>query len=382
MAPRNRGSFYRPRGSLPTTAVFPVFSHAHGVSSSLPVAHLLSAAGVLRYHAEVVCRSPVARHLSRTKPSRGRRSAMLRKPLITTLVILFWAVSTGWLVTQKIAPLLFTGDPPASYFVPEERTAPVAWTVLWNDEVVGWSLSECTPRQPASQGWRLNTRLRLDDLPLEEILPDWVQRIAGHTLSTELPLILDTTGELWLDAEGHLEEFESKVYLPELGQRVVIRGTVEGENVEVTVRSREFVYETTRALPDTGMLGDELSPQAMLPGLTVGRRWTVPVYNPLGFTGSPLSVLHAHVEGAVTLFWEDRIVRPLLVAYRDDPAAYKEPRAQLWVDRDGRVLQQQSKILGSTLTFLRRTDDDARILAGTVPPVASGRPGSGIKGTP
>ncbi len=321
-------------------------------------------------------------HQESLPPHALESSTMLRKPLIATFVVLFWAVSTGWLVSQKIAPLLFTGEPPSSYFVPEDRKAPVAWTVLWNDEVVGWAVSECVPREPSTAGWMMTTRLRLDDLPLEEILPDWVQRMAGRSLPTELPLILDTTGELWLSSEGHLEEFVSKVFLPELGQRVIIRGAVEGDDVDVTVRSREFVYETSRKLPETGMLGDELSPQATLPGLTVGRRWTVPVYNPLSFTGSPLSVLHAHVEGAVTLFWEDRIVRPLLVAYRDDPAAYKEPRARLWVDRDGKVLQQESKILGSTLTFIRRTDDDARVLASTVPPVASGRPGSGIKGQP
>jgi hypothetical protein len=209
-----------------------------------------------------------------------------------------------------------------------------------------------------------------------------VQKVAAASFPVDTPLVLDTAGELWLDPSGNLEQFESKVFLPDLAQRVVIQGTVEGQDVAVTVRSRDFVYETKRQLPESGMLGDELSPQAMLPGLTIGRRWTVPVYNPLSFTGSPLTVLHAHVEGAVTLFWEDRIVRPLLVAYRDDPAAYREPRVRLWVAPDGRVLKQESQMLGSTLAFLRRTDDDARMLARTVPPIASGRPGSGIGRSP
>jgi len=306
---------------------------------------------------------------------------MLRRPWIATLVIIFWAASTGWLVSQKIAPLLFTGDPPTAHFIPEDHDAPVAWTVFFNDEIVGWALSESEPRDPASNGWRITTRLRLDELPLDQLLPDWVQKMAAGSFAAETPLVLDTTGELWLDPDGNLEQFESKVFLPDLAQRVVIRGSVEGPDVAITVRSRDFLYETKRQLPESGMLGDELSPQAMLPGLTIGRRWTVPVYNPLSFTGSPLAVLHAHVEGEVTLFWEDRIVRPLLVAYRDDPAAYREPRVRLWVDRDGRVLRQESQMLGSTLAFLRRTDDDARMLARTVPPVASGRPGSGIRGS-
>lgn len=301
---------------------------------------------------------------------------MLRRPWIATLVIVFWAASTGWLVSQKIAPLLVAGDPPSTHYLPENRDAPVAWTVFWNDEIVGWALSECQPRQPVENGWLVTTRLRLDELPLEELLPDWVTKLTASSFPSDMPLVLDTAGELWLDAGGNLEEFESKVFLPDLGQRVTIRGTVEQQDVAITVRSRDFVYETKRQLPESGMLGDELSPQAMLPGLTTGRRWTVPVYNPLSFTGSPLTVLHAHVEGEVTLFWEDRIMRPLLVAYRDDPAAYREPRVRLWVARDGRVLKQESRMLGSTLAFLRRTDDDARMLARTVPPVASGRPGS------
>jgi hypothetical protein len=305
---------------------------------------------------------------------------MLRRPWIATLVIVFWATSTGWLVSQKIAPLLFTGEPPTAHFIPEKRDAPVAWTVFWNEEIVGWALSECRPRQPPSSGWTITTRLRLDELPLEELLPDWVKKLTAHAFPPESPLILDTTGELWLDSDGHLQEFESKVFLPDLAQRIVIQGAVAGQDVELTVRSRDFVYETKRQMPESGMLGDELSPQAMLPGLTVGRRWTVPVYNPLAFSGTPLTVLHAHVEGEVTLFWEDRIVRPLLVAYRDDPSAYRDPRVRLWVDRDGRVLRQESMMLGSKLAFLRRTDEDARVLAGTVPPVASGRPGSGIGG--
>lgn len=301
---------------------------------------------------------------------------MLRNAWITPLVIVFWAASTGWLVSQKIAPLLFSGDPPTTRYLPEHRDAPVAWTVFWNDELVGWAVSECQQREPAEKGWLVTTRLRLDDLPLEELLPEWLTKLAESSFLNEAPLVLDTAGEIWLDSSGNLEQFQSQVILPDLSQRVTIRGVIEGENVAIKVRSRDFVYETSRQLPESRMLGDELSPQAMLPGLTVGRRWTVPVYNPLSFTGSPLTVLHAHVEGEVTLFWEDRIMRPLLVAYRDDPAAYREPRVRLWVDREGRVLKQESEMLGSTLAFLRRNDEDARMLARTVPPFASGRPGS------
>lgn len=307
---------------------------------------------------------------------------MLRQPWAAPVIVLLWALSSGWLFVQKIAPVLFTGEPPTSRYQPREQTVPVAWSLLWNDELVGWALSECQPRDVADNGWVVTTRLRFDELPLDQLLPDWARRLARSAMPQETPLVLDMTGELWLDRDGQLEQFDSKIFLPDLGQRIVVRGAVEGDDVDLSVRSRDFFYETTRQLPSSHLLGDELSPQATLPGLVVGRRWTVPVYNPLSFAGSPIAVLHAHVEGEVTLFWEDRIVRTTLVTYREDPASYREPRSRLWVDRGGRVLKQESAVLGSTLTFIRRTDEDAGMLARSVPPVGSGRPGSQTRTSP
>ena len=100
-----------------------------------------------------------------------------------------------------------------------------------------------------------------------------------------------------------------------------------------------------------------------MPGLTPGKRWTVPVYNPLRGGHAALEVLHAEVAGEETLFWDDRLTRVDLVVYRDDPSGHHEPKSRIWVDRSGRVLKQESAMLGASLTFLRRSDDDAETLA-------------------
>ena len=111
------------------------------------------------------------------------------------------------------------------------------------------------------------------------------------------------------------------------------------------------------------MLGDELSPHAMLPGLVTGQQWTVPVYSPLRPAQSPIEILHAEVEGSESIFWDDHLVTVDLVSYRDDPASHREPRARLWVDRTGRVLRQEAAAMGRKILFERRNDADAETLA-------------------
>ena len=56
------------------------------------------------------------------------------------------------------------------------------------------------------------------------------------------------------------------------------------------------------------------------------------------------------------MFWDDKLVRVDVVNYSDDPAKHREPKCRLWVDRSGRVLKQESLMLGSKLVFMRRTD--------------------------
>jgi hypothetical protein len=66
------------------------------------------------------------------------------------------------------------------------------------------------------------------------------------------------------------------------------------------------------------------------------------------------------------MFWDDKLVRVDVVHYRDDPATHREPRCRLWVDRSGRVLKQESLMLGSKLVFLRRSDEAAVDLISSV----------------
>jgi hypothetical protein len=153
----------------------------------------------------------------------------------------------------------------------------------------------------------------------------------------------------------------------------------------VRVAAGDLHYETTRHIPTHLALGDELSPQATIPGLTVGRHWTVPVYSPLRPGQTPIEILHAEVTGEETVYWEDGLVQTHLVAYREDPTSDREPRCRLWVDRRGRVLRQEAALLGARVAFVRRSDADAARLAESdalgeaeppIPPPRTGAPRS------
>jgi hypothetical protein len=305
---------------------------------------------------------------------------MVIRPWFTPFIVAFWCLTTGWLVIAKILPSLAPGNPPGyqALYTAGGKPIPVAWSVLWNDQPLGWAMSLARPTDGG--GMTVESRMRLDRIPLDEVLPGWtrtlVQRMvegasspsdgplpASGPIVHAGPLGLEARGLLSINASGGLEAFNSTVDLPGVGDTVFLDGTVEDGQVGITIRAKGLRYETSRHLPTTITLGDELSPQAMMPGLEPGKRWTVPTYSPLRIGSSPLEVLHARVTGEESLFWEDHLVRVLVVEYRDDPASHHRPRSRLWVDRSGRVLRQESQFVGSTIAFLRRSDDAAASLS-------------------
>lgn len=286
----------------------------------------------------------------------------MHRPWLAPIVIVFWCLTTGWLVTAKILPSLLPGSPPGyqALYASNNRLIPVAWTVLWKEQPIGWAVSE-SHRGPEGDV-TVETALRFDRLPIEELLPGWMKPLVGRALERTAVVDLEARGTMSIDAQGQLQAFRSAVDLPGKVDRVLLHGTVDDGHVKVLLRAGELSYETSRYLPSHIMIGDELSPQATMPGLAPGKRWTVPVYNPLRGGKAALEVMHAEVTAEETLFWEDRLVRVDLVVYRDDPSEHHEPCCRIWVDRGGRVLKQESAMFGGKLTFLRRSDEAAENL--------------------
>lgn len=292
---------------------------------------------------------------------------MLERPLLTPLVLGFWLVTTGWLVGSKILPALNPGLPPGhqALYTAGSRTVPVAWTVQLDDRPVGWALA--TGQRTDTGGMSVDTRMRIDRLPLDDVLPPWVGLLLRRAAVDATSVAFDARGRLDIDPAGRLLAFTSRVTLPTSTDDVLLSGTVDDGTVRVTIDAGGLRHETTRHLPTHVLIGDELSPQATLHGLYEGRRWTVPIYSPLRPGHAPLEILHAEVHAEETLFWDNGLVRAHLVTYRDDPTSDREPRCRLWVDRTGRVLKQETSLLGTRVTFVRRSDDAAAWLAADDP---------------
>jgi len=287
---------------------------------------------------------------------------MLYRPWSILLVVVFWCVTTGWLVVEKILPSLAPGSPPGyqALYASGNRLAPVAWTVSWNDLPLGYATSEAVRTEAG--GMEVESLLHFDRLPIDEMLPAWTKLLLRPTVAPGTTLTLDARSRMEIDADGHLRAFSSKVDLPGTVDCVTLDGTVDDGDVSILIRARDMRYTTVRHLPAQLTIGNELSPQATIPGLYRNRRWTVPIYSPLRPGHAPIEILHAHVAGDEMMAWGDDLVRVHVVHYADDPAAHREPRCRLWVDQEGRVLRQESVMLGSKLAFVRRTDDDARRL--------------------
>jgi hypothetical protein len=287
----------------------------------------------------------------------------MQRPLFTSVIVGFWFVTTGWLFVAKILPSFQPGSPPGqqALYTAGGRLLPVGWTVLWNERPVGWALT--IPEREDDGRLLVDSHLHFEQLPVGDVLPTWAGLLLKRVLRDGVAAALDARGRLSIDPDGRLREFSSTVSLPGASETVVLDGTMNAGRVDVTIRAGEMKYEATRHLPDNVMLGDELSPQATLPGLVEGRRWTVPMYSPLRPGASPIEILHAAVGVEEAMYWDDRMVRVLPVAYRQDPSSPAEPRCQLWVERSGKVLKQETLLLGARLTFIRLTDDDAQELA-------------------
>lgn len=302
---------------------------------------------------------------------------MLQRPLLTPIVVGFWLVTSGWLVVTKILPSLSPGSPPGqqALYTSGDKPIPVAWAVHWNERPIGSALATSSRADDGSLA--VESHLQFEKLPLDEMLPGWAGLLVRRVVSKAAPASFSARGRLDIDAVGQLRSFTSRVRLPGAEDDILLRGKVDDGTVEVTITAGGMTYETTRHMPTHVMIGDELSPQASLPGLFEGRRWTIPVYSPLRPGHSPIEILHADVGPEEALFWEDGLVRVHMVAYREDPSSHREPRCRLWVDRSGRVLKQEAMLFGTRMTFLRRSDEAAAWLA-----AESERDGGTKRGTP
>jgi hypothetical protein len=294
---------------------------------------------------------------------------MLQRPWVSVMVVAFWCLATGWLVVEKIAPSFSTGSPPGvgQIVASGDDSAPVAWTVLWNDRPLGWALAEA--RRLDDRQIAVDSRLHLDRVPLDEMLPKWTAEVLASVLRPAGPaapltaMALETESRFRFDSSGRLRSFDARVDLPGVLQSIVFTGSMADETLAVTLQAGDLRYETRKQIPLQAVTGDELSPRALMHGLFPGRCWQVSVFSPLRSNGSTVEILHAEVDGEEQIYWDGQLTLTHVVSYRADPTNRGSHRFRIWVDRSDRVLRQEAAILAARLVFERRNDEAAVELA-------------------
>jgi hypothetical protein len=282
------------------------------------------------------------------------------------VVVLFWMATMTWLAITKVLPPLRLGEPPnyRSILAQDNGGEPVGWVIRLNNELLGWAATRIV-RGPDGMT-AIQGRVFLQELPLDELSPGWLGKVVKPLLRPG-SLALEARNRVDIDPLGRLTGFESRVQVANVPDAIRIQGLVEGAQLHISVSSGDISYKEDRYLPPGAFVGDELLPQATLPGLRIGQSWTMPVYSPFRPHKNPMEVLQAEVEGFERIQWNGKSVNSFLVVYRSDSgsglAPQGEARGKLWVRLDGEVLKQQLMFFNSPLSFVRLAPEKCELLA-------------------
>ncbi len=278
-----------------------------------------------------------------------------------SVVVVFWLSTMTWLIVAKVLPPLQVGEPPSYrsvYAVDRDSPPePICWEMLWNDQPMGWALT--VVQRMRTDVTEVRSFVHFDRVPIDELAPPLIRPILRRTVKPMGTLAMEANSRVEIDPLGRLARIHSTMKAVGFETEIVIDGRVYGSTLKGEVRTGRLKQEFERYLPPNALTGDELSPQARIPGLRIGQEWTVPVYSPLRFSDSrnPVEILHAKVEDRESVVIGEESNIALVVVYRSDSGSIlgqgQAPRGKLWVAEDGTVLKQTSRIFGSELTFLR-----------------------------
>jgi len=276
-------------------------------------------------------------------------------------ICVFWLGTMGWLVKEKIVPTLLVGTPPRYSEIVEgyRQSRAVGWTIQWRDRDIGWALTRTEIL--GEDLTEVKNVIQFRELPIHEIFPVIWQVLASESPPAKLRLRVETT--LLFDPLKRLSSFQTRLKTPGSNEPfVVVRGNIDKGQLQLSIQSGTFVYDTEIPFQSNTLLTDSFSPQATLPNLREGQKWTIEVYSPFQIprqtVGSrPLEVVHAEVQGREVIFWQQQPRMCWLVVYKNDPAestnSRGEPRGRVWVDANGLVLKQEAKVGGGKIVLVR-----------------------------
>lgn len=275
-------------------------------------------------------------------------------------VVVLWLSSMTWLVTERILPSFFEGEPPAAEAY--ETGQAVAWEVQWEGKPVGHAAS--VQLSGVGGATELHNRVVLNDIPLMDLAPTWMRSAIGDLGE----ITFDARTRIEFDAIGNFSAFESRISVNDLPSVLNISGRVENSFLELHVRSGDISYTTPIYLPDSKALNEVLFPDARLPQMYVGRKWREEIYSPFHSPGNPVELVQAEVVSAEGIQYDNELRRTLRIEYRTMTGSGVPQEARLqaesWVEPAGNVLRRDVYLGSSKLRFTRLENSDATQVGG------------------
>lgn len=285
---------------------------------------------------------------------------MVSNRLYTAVVVVGWLAAMTWLVTDRIMPPFFGGDAPATR--PSNQMEPVAWQIEMGGRPSGFAVMQAVPAHGGTK--EVHSFLQIDRIEAPKAAPVWLAPLIKSFRNVSFSMRTRTT----YDTLDRLYAFDTKMNVGQLEGPIVIKGQIANEKLRLTVRVGDLIKRRfEHAWPRDGKLGSELTPTGRLLPLYEGRRWTREVFSPFASPNGPLELIEARVTQRLRFTDETDSTDAWEVEFRslEKTGSTDEGRlrASLYVAEDGRVLKQEAFFLGSSITFLRRSDAKSAELA-------------------
>jgi hypothetical protein len=255
-----------------------------------------------------------------------------------------------WLVTDRILPSFFDGQPPIVRAYEEGEA--VAWAVQWKGKTVGQAASMRLAGAGGSTD--LFNRVVLEEFPVMQLAPSWIRAAVGNLGS----MTFDVLTRVEFDPLGKFTSFNSRISLNDMPSLLRMSGRIEDSHLQLKVRSSDFSHSTRIYLPNSEALSEALFPDAKLPYMHLGRSWQEKVYSPFSSPADPVEIVQVKVAAVETIEHDGEVRRVMRVEYKSLVGSgipeHAKTQGISWVDpTTGEVLRRDVFLGDSKLRFVR-----------------------------
>ncbi len=280
--------------------------------------------------------------------------------IFISAVVVFWLSSMTWLVTDRILPSFFGGQPPLMQSYKEGET--VAWEVRWKGSVVGQA---ATVRLAGVGGSTdLFNRVVLEEFPVMQLAPSWIRATVGELGR----MTFDVLTRVEFDPLGTFSSFNSRISLDDMSSVLKMSGRMEKSFLKLKVRSNDYSHSTKIFLPNSEALSEALFPDARLPYMHVGRNWQEKVFSPFRSPSDPVELVRVEVTSVESIEHRGEGRRVMRVEYRAVTGSGIPAQAKIqgvaWVDPGTGDVLRRDVYLGDSKLRFERLPKEAAVTAG------------------